>query len=558
QKNLSFEQMKVNIRVSCGEQYHVDTLEMYMARQRGMFIRQAAEEMQVKEDVVKRDMGKLLMKLEEIQDEQIKRTLEPKEKVVMLTDEETAAALELLQDPHLMDRILADYERCGVVGEETNKLVCYLGAVSRKLEEPLAIIIQSSSAAGKSSLMDAALQMMPEEEQIKYSAMTGQSLFYMEGANLKHRILAIAEEEGVHRAGYALKLLQSEGELTIASTGKDPTTGKLVTHDYKVEGPVMIFSTTTAIEIDEELLNRCIVLTVDEGREQTRAIHRLQRERETLEGLRARDERKHIRKVHGNAQRLLRSLEVVNPYARDLTFLDDKTRTRRDHMKYLALIRSITLLHQYQREVRTDDWKGRRREYVNVIVDDIEMANRLANEVLGRSLDELAPQTRRLLMMIEEMVRKACERLKMERCDYRFSRRDVREYTGWGNTQLRLHLSRLEELEYLLTHRGGRGQSFVYELLYDGKGEDGKPFVMGLIDVKKLREEQYRVRSHDYDLNLAGIEMELAGSKRPQNGEVTGGWRDGETLMDSGGDEENGTLPVETAHKGRREVAVVP
>ena len=96
--------------------------------------------------------------------------------------------------------------------------------------------------------------------------MTGQSLFYMGEMNLKHKLLAIAEEEGAHRASYALKLLQSEGELTIASTSKDPTTGKLVTEEYHVEGPVMIALTTTAAEIDEELLNRCLVLSVDEGR----------------------------------------------------------------------------------------------------------------------------------------------------------------------------------------------------------------------------------------------------------------------------------------------------
>jgi len=93
--------------------------------------------------------------------------------------------------------------------------------------------------------------------------MTGQSLFYMGETNLKHKILAIVEEEGASRASYALKLLQSEGELTIASTGKDPATGNLVTQEYHVEGPVMILLTTSAIEVDEELLNRCLVLSVD-------------------------------------------------------------------------------------------------------------------------------------------------------------------------------------------------------------------------------------------------------------------------------------------------------
>ena len=82
-----------------------------------------------------------------------------------------------------------------------------------------------------------------------------------------------------------MKLLQSEGELTIASTGKDPQTGRMETQEYHVEGPVMIFLTTTAIDIDEELQNRCLTLTVDESREQTERIHALQRKARTLEGL---------------------------------------------------------------------------------------------------------------------------------------------------------------------------------------------------------------------------------------------------------------------------------
>ena len=35
-------------------------------------------------------------------------------------------------------------------------------------------------------------------------------------------------------------------------------------------------------------------------------------------------------------------------------------------------------------------------------------------------------------------------------------------------------------------HRGGRGQSFVYELLYDGGGREGRPFLAGLIDPSTL------------------------------------------------------------------------
>jgi len=491
-KNMSYELLKVNVLLSGttprGESaFHVDTLDLYVARQRSSFTKQAAEELGVKEEVIRRDLGRVLMKLEEMQDEQIKQALAPKEKAVTLTDDERAEALSLLRDPRLLERIVEDFARCGVVGEETNKLVGYLGVVSRHLEAPLAIIVQSSSAAGKSSLMEAVLAFLPEEQRVQYSAMTGQSLFYMGEQDLKHKVLAIVEEEGAHTAAYALKLLQSEGVLTIASTGKDPATGRLLTHQYRVEGPVMIFLTTTTIDLDEEMLNRCLVLSVNEDREQTQAIHRVQREAQTVEGLLRRRDRDAVLAVHRNAQRLLKPVPVVNPYARELTFHDSQTRTRRDHMKYLTLIRSVALLHQYQRPAKTVQHNGRAVEYIEVTVNDIAVANRLAHEILGRSLDELPPQTRRLLLTVDEMVTAECKRQKMERSDYRFSRRDVREATGWGDTQLKIHLHRLEELEYLLVHRGGRGQSIVYELMFTRPADGGKPVLGGLIDVEKLR-----------------------------------------------------------------------
>jgi hypothetical protein len=335
-KNLSYEQLRVNVLCAQGDAFHVDTLDLYSARQRALYIKQAAEELALKDDVIKKDLGKVLLKLEELQEAEIRKALEPPESTITMSETEQAAGLDLLKDPHLLDRILTDFERCGVVGEETNKLVGYLAAVSRKLDEPLAVIIQSTSAAGKTALMDAILAFMPDEEQ------HGQTL-----------------------------------------------------------------------------------------------------------------------------------------------------------------------------------------PYIEVTRDDIALANRLAHEVLGRSLDELAPQTRRLLILLDAMVTDACQRLELDRSDYRFSRRDVRQHTSWGHTQLKIHLHRLEELEYVLVHRGGRGQSFVYELLYQGEGQDGTPFVTGLIDPDTL--------AHHYDGNRSGVSAnrsgsdgEKSGASRPQVGAKSGGGRAGE------------------------------
>jgi DNA primase len=174
---------------------------------------------------------------------------------------------------------------------------------------------------------------------------------------------------------------------------------------------------------------------------------------------------------------LLQPLFVANPRAPELTFPDNRTRMRRDHMKYLTLIRSIALLHQHQRPVKS----AQGFSYVEATAEDIAIADRLMAGLLARSLDELPPQTCRLLGLIAEMVN--------GRKEFRFTRRAVREHTNWGHTQLKVHLHRLEELEYLIVHQGGRGQSFEYELC-------------------------------EYDPNWSGPETQLSGPSRPH----VGGW----------------------------------
>jgi len=470
-----------------GAALHVDTLDLYQAKQRQVFAKSAAGELRVEEHIIQRDLGRLLLKLEQVIEERAKAAESPVVAPAAMTAAQTQEALAFLRDEHLIERIMADVERVGLVGEPHNALVAYLACISRKLSAPLAVLIQSTSAAGKSLLMDTVLALVPQEDRVHYSAMTGQSLFYLGETDLKHRILAIAEEEGVRQAAYALKVLQSQGELTIASTGKDPATGMLVTQQYRVEGPVMLFLTTTAIDVDEELVNRCLVLTINESREQTRRILARQRSGRTLAGLVATSDAESIRQRHQNAQRLLRPLAVVNPYAEALTFLDDRTRMRRDHAKYLTLIEAITLLRQHQREIKTLRQGGAAIEYIEVTLEDITLANRLAHEVLGRSLDELPPQTRRVLGMLETFVTERMQQQALLRSDVRFTRRELRSRCGMSDAAIRVHLERLVAMEYVRLVAGKNGQRFEYELLFDGDLNTSAPQRMGLIEVEALR-----------------------------------------------------------------------
>jgi hypothetical protein len=198
---------------------------------------------------------------------------------------------------------------------------------------------------------------------------------------------------------------------------------------------------------------------------------------------------------------------VVNPYARALTFLDDRTRARRDFPKYLTLIRTLALLHQHQRPVKTVQHQGNTVEYVEVTLNDVAIANRLAAAVLGRSLDDLPPQTRRLLTQLDEWVKKGCQLQGVARGEYRFTRRQLREALGSGDTQLKVHLSRLVEFEYLRATRGREG-GFEYVLLYESAADGGR-FFPGLVELSAL---------HEYDASRSASEAARSAPGRPAVG----------------------------------------
>jgi len=499
-RNSGYETLRISLRIACGSAWHLDTFDLTQAKQRAAFIGAAADETGLKAELLKRDLGRVLLKLEELHEERLLAQVAP-EPAVTMSPAERDAAMEFLRAPNLFELIADHAATCGIAGERTNVLIGYLGTVSRLLDRPLAIIVQSSSAAGKTTLMDAILAFVPPESRTKFSAMTGQSLFYMLASDLRHKILAIVEQEGADRASYALKLLQSEGELRLASTGKDQNTGRTETQEHHVQGPTMIFLTTTSHALDEELQNRCLVLTVDESREQTERIHALQREARTEIGLERRVRREELLALHRNAQRLLQPLPVFNPYAASLRFLSDRLRTRRDHEKYLLLIDALALLFQHQRTRKIVAG----RECVVATLDDIAQANALAHEILGHGLDDMPPQTRRLLGLIQQM--------QQAKGKQPWRRRELRDYTGWSDTALKVHVGRLVELEYVITRRDpSHAQGLVYELLYDGDVTAERPHLSGLLDVAELR------RTDQTAQNRSGAEGNRSGQKQHRSG----------------------------------------
>ncbi|MFH1146931.1 MAG: CHC2 zinc finger domain-containing protein [Pseudomonadota bacterium] len=462
--------------------FHVDTVDFYSARSRAFLVKGLGDLFGQDEQTISGDLDRLL---------ELAESYKPPAETAAVQEEmsvqDKEAALAFLTNPNMFEEIISDFETIGYTGEEMNKLLCYIAAISRKMEKPLSIMVQSRSAAGKSYLQDKVLSLMPEEDWVKYTRLTDQALFYKEGKSLVHKILAVEELDGMNGAMYSIRSIQSSPKITIAYTIKDPATGLLRTMDHEVEGPVMIFITTTQPDIDGETANRFVFISMDESEKMTERILEKQREEDTMQGLLNRLASDAITKKHKAANRLLRPVSVLNPYGKLLTFTSKSLRARRDQRKYINLILAIAYLFQYQRKVATMEFAGQAMEYVNVTLADIARANDLAGEVLGRSLDELSPSSRQLLEHIKKMSEKACREKDLGLKDYRFSRRDIREYCGWSDFQVRLHISQLEELEYIYSVAGKRGKEYVYELVYTGGGEDGKPFLIGLIDVDELK-----------------------------------------------------------------------
>jgi DNA primase len=491
--------LKATVRVEHAGKLHVDTLDFYSARSRRFLAQELCRVFDESPETVEADLDKLLRHCESLPDRAAAEGCpEGRTAEAALSPRERSEAEAFGRGEQLFEDILADYEACGLVGENANKLLCYLAMTSRKMENPLSVLILSSSGAGKTAVQDAALAFCPPEDLVKLTSLTGKALFYKDQLSLRHKALALEEGAGAVEATYAIRNLITAHALVIESAIKDRGSGKITTMTNKVEGPTAVFLTTTDPDTDPETRSRFFVTSIDESREQTRAILSYQRRRHTLDGFFEQTGTDEILLKHRNFQRLLRPLKVVNPYAARLSYGDDRLQGRRDQPKYLNLIKAVAFLRQMRKPVKTSPSGA---EYLEADLDDIRFANDLATEILGKSLDEISAPGRELLLQIETLVEARLKERQVgsedegaARSAMSFTRREVREFSGWVHARVHRYLRELADLEYLLVDSGRNGMSFRYHLAWDGRGKDGKRFLpgmkgvecLGLTDVKEL------------------------------------------------------------------------
>ncbi|MDA8326178.1 MAG: hypothetical protein M0033_08155 [Nitrospiraceae bacterium] len=476
--------LRVRIQAQNAATFHLDTLDLYSGRSRTSFARATAPLFSVSEAAIESDLCLMIRKLEAIRTAR-KRQGEFETGYVMTPDEE-AEALEYLKKPDTLARVVKDLETMGYVGEEVNKKIGYLITISRKLESPLSGVIISRAGAGKSRLMEVLAEFVPPEDLVSYTRITPQALYYAENRSLRHKLMISGEDEGLLGSDYAIRELISSKKIKLAAPVKDTASGKMKTVEYEVEGPIALLFSTTQPGIHYENSTRCFTLSLDESPDQTQQVHHMQSLGRTLEGLTRAGETRDIKRLHRNIQRLLKPVRVVNPYAPFLTFPVNKLEYRREYEKYLSLIEAVAFLRQYHKEVKKVAYEGGELEYIEVGIEDIEEGNKLMTEILGAKASELSRPSSELLSLIKRMVEEKARQLEIDTKAYRFNRRDIREYTGWSDNQIKAHIGQLEELEYLLVGKGERGRMYRYELAFDGPETD-KKHLPGLMDAAKLQ-----------------------------------------------------------------------
>lgn len=449
--------MRLVVTAEAAGKCHTDRIDLYLSRSRRGFALSLQLRLELHPARVEDDLVEMLKNLAELHRRK-RESMSTAPAAPPMTPEEEKDALDLLRAPDLLDRVGAAFDALGYVGEHANRVLSYLVGTSRLMEKPLSLIVRSSSAAGKSDLLEKTAALMPPEEVDFLSRITQAALYYVDAHHLEHHLLCFDERTGSSEADYAIRSLQSRRQLSVAVPIKTPS-GAMRTRMITVYGPTAVMEATTG-EVYDENSNRCIEAFLDESPEATRRIHAYQRAAWAHAGRNGESDRTKTTRLFQNAQRLLKRVTVQIPFADRIRFPAEWIRTRRDHDRFLALVGVSAFVHQYRREGLAGE-----PPVVLASLDDYAVAYSLAHRSLGSALSDLPAPVTRLLELIRDHVERIAREQRVDPTEVSFRRRDVREWTRLPDHVVKRSMRAIEDLEYIETTRRGRGSRNRYRLV---------------------------------------------------------------------------------------------
>ncbi|MFM7853878.1 MAG: CHC2 zinc finger domain-containing protein [Flammeovirgaceae bacterium] len=428
-------------------------VDLYEDKQVERIAREAAEKLQLRADLMQLDLEVFTELLEQHRE----KSNAPKETAQIesnIASHYGKQALEFLSKSNLIKRWNDLIGKAGVIGEENSRIFLMAIAITHKMREPLHALIQGSSGSGKTHLMAKVYNFIPQQDKKNFTRVTEGSLYNYGMYDLQNKLICIEDLDGMkEEAQFAFRELQSKG-MIISSTSTKDDNGNISAQEKTVYGPIASMSCTTKGEIYEDNMSRCFIIAVDESHEQSKKV--IQYQNQKASGQIDEVKEKQCTEFIQTMVTLLKSYDVINPYADKVHLPEEAHKIRRLNGLYQAFVKAITLMHQYQRK---KDSRGR----LISEKEDLQIAAEILFESILLKVDEL-----------DGSLRQFYERLKLyiktkgngHHESYEFGQREVRQALHVSKSQLQRYLNDLSQLEYIRQSGGHINRGFNYKVLY--------------------------------------------------------------------------------------------
>lgn len=427
-------------------------LDLYEDKQVEKIAREAAEKLQLRSDLIQLDLELFTELLERYRESTYAKA--PVDKENKISPQFEKQAIEFLSKPNLIKRWNDLIGKAGVVGEENSRIFLMGIAITHKMREPLHALIQGSSGSGKTHLMAKVYNFIPLEDKKNFTRVTEGSLYNYGMYDLQNKLICIEDLDGMkEEAQFAFRELQSKG-MIISSTSTKDDNGNISAQEKTVYGPIASMSCTTKGEIYEDNMSRCFIIAVDESNEQSKKVIHYQNMKAS--GQIDEQKEKQCTEFIQTLVNLLKSYDVINPYADKVHLPDEAHKIRRLNGLYQAFVKAITLMHQYQRR---KDERGR----LISEKEDLQVAAEILFESILLKVDELDGSLRQFYERLKQYIK---TKGNGHHESYEFGQREVRQSLHVSKTQLHRYLNDLMTLEYIRQSGGYANRGFNYKVLY--------------------------------------------------------------------------------------------
>ncbi len=453
----SLDAMKVTlvIEIEGSHRKSRNKLDLYEDKQVEKVSREASEKLNIEASEIEKDLNRLTDLLDEYREQDKKEKMPV---VQLLNLKEREQCLTFLKKPDLIKSIDKLIEKSGVIGEESNRINLFCIAASHKMPQTLHALVQGSSGSGKTHLLKQITNLMPVENVIRLTRVTESSFYNYGETELRGKLIVIEDYDGLkEEAEYAFRELQSNEEIISSTSVKDERSGEIKAMIRKVKGPIGSLSATTRSEIYEDNLSRCFVIAVDESSQQTHRIIKYQNQ--VSAGIIDKAKQEKVVRFLGNCMRLLKPIDVVNPYAAKLNLPPEAFKIRRLNSNFQAFIRQITLINQYQRKT---DAKGR----LITELEDIKTAVNIMFDSIILKIDELDGGLRLFYERLKTYIIEKAEQNEEKPSLQDFIQREIRHNLRISKTSLQRYISDLVTLEYIQQSGGHHNRGYKYKITY--------------------------------------------------------------------------------------------